>query len=411
MRLLKHRYLHYFLLFSTLYPLNDLSISNKLKNIGKPINTSTNEFSPCLAPDGSYMMFNSKKSSPYQDIYISYFDFKKNKWGEPIPVHILNSPYNDETPFISFDGKLLVFSSDRDGSFEKRSNITGKIRVSYDIYYSYNINNRWAVPKKLPGKVNTADHEKAPSLSKDGNFLYYTSWPFGNMKNSSLLKSELKNGIFQKPRMLPKAINSGFQETALVEAENGKGFYFSSQRPGGWGGWDIYFIPFRDSQFGKPVNLGKKVNSEGNDVFISGQGQNFLISSNRKGGEGGFDIYSTYIFQKKDDFETRAIYFDYNSHKLKERSFEYLDALAKFLKKNPTIKLEIIGHTDLHGSDEFNLKLSKKRAASVMKYLVSKGTNKKRLRIKGEGKRKPVIDKIGKEFDILNRRTEFKILK
>ncbi len=73
--------------------------------------------------------------------------------------------------------------------------------------------------------------------------------------------------------------------------------------------------------------------------------------------------------------------------------------------------MEIVGHTDLHGTDEYNNQLSLKRADAVKNYLVEKGLDPKRFKIYGAGKTQPVVNQIGKGFDELNRRTEFKILK
>ena len=100
--------------------------------------------------------------------------------------------------------------------------------------------------------------------------------------------------------------------------------------------------------------------------------------------------------RKQKSFETRAIYFDYNSPKLKKVSYLYLDAFIKFLKENNETKVKITGHTDLHGSDNFNLKLSIKRAESVKNYLVKKGISPDRLTTKGKGKSEPVIKRVGR---------------
>jgi outer membrane protein OmpA-like peptidoglycan-associated protein len=96
---------------------------------------------------------------------------------------------------------------------------------------------------------------------------------------------------------------------------------------------------------------------------------------------------------------------------IKPESFPYLDALSKFLEENENINLEIVGHTDLHGTDEYNKQLSLERAKAVEKYLVEKGLDSRRFTVSGVGKSQPVVNRIGEGFDELNRRTEFKILK
>ena len=75
------------------------------------------------------------------------------------------------------------------------------------------------------------------------------------------------------------------------------------------------------------------------------------------------------------------------------------------------MEIEIIGHTDLHGTDDYNNQLSRKRAEAVKKYLAEKGLDPKRLKTFGAGKTRPVANQLGKGYDELNRRTEFNILK
>ena len=386
-----------------------LSIIEPVKNLGKNINTKAHEFAPVVSFNGSFMIFNSKRNSRYQDLYISHFDFKKKVWQKPTPLKVLNSPYNDETPFLSSDGKFLVFSSDRDGSgsFKTQNN---QIKVSFDLYLSQRRGNIWSKPIRIPGEVNTMHHEKSPSLSKDNKKLYYTMWKFGDIKNTIILQAMFKNGRFVSPAPMPALINAGFQELALIESESQDGYFFSSMRPGGMGGWDIYYVAHKDGNFGNIINLGKNINSAGNEAFISRVDQQFFISSNRKGGKGGFDIYSTFIFRNDKKFESRTIFFDFNSSNIKNESYPYLNALARFLRKNPKKRLKIIGHTDMHGSKAFNHKLSEDRANSVKKYLVRKGIPKNRLGILGKGETNPVINKIGPEYDQQNRRTEFQWL-
>jgi len=384
------------------------SISEPPKNLGTPVNSDKNEFAPTVSRDGSYMVFNSNRGGRYQDLFICYF--KDSKWTDPAPLAAVNSPYNDETPFLSADGSVLLFSSDRDGSMEMPRDEQGRIRVSYDLYWSKRTDDGFAPPERLPGAVNTMYHEKTPCLSYDGNTLYFSRWSFGNMGDSKLMKAEYRGGAFINPGDLPAPFNTGSQDFALIPAEDLKGFFFSSNRPGGMGNWDLYFISYKDNKFGAPVNLGDRVNSVESEIYLTRADQRFYICSNRKGGAGLFDIYESFVFKKNDGFETRAIHFDYNEHVIRSESYPYLDALSKFFGENENLKLEIIGHTDLHGSDDYNNKLSLKRAEAVKEYLGGKGIRPDRFRIVGAGKSRPVVSRTGKGYDELNRRTEFRII-
>ncbi|HEY5535155.1 MAG TPA: OmpA family protein [Ignavibacteria bacterium] len=105
------------------------------------------------------------------------------------------------------------------------------------------------------------------------------------------------------------------------------------------------------------------------------------------------------------------IFFDFNESKLKSESYLELDRLYKFLNDNSDISVEISGHTDNIGSDEYNITLSNARANAVKDYLISKGISGNRIMSKGYGKSKPVATNDTDEGRQLNRRVEFKIIK
>ncbi|MCP4131603.1 MAG: OmpA family protein [bacterium] len=373
------------------------------------MNGSVNDFAPAISPDGSFMIFNSNRSSKYQDLFISHY--KDGKWGAPQVMSFLNSPYNDEAPFLSPDGKTLFFSSDRDGSMEMPRDARNRIKVSFDLYWSKLVDGNWTSPEPLPGKVNSMFHEKTPALTEDGKTLYFARWSFGHIKGTKLMKAEFKNGEFVNAELLPAPFNTGYHDLALIPAEDLEGFFFSSVRDDSFGKWDLYFVSYKNGIFGKPVNLGENINSEDSELFLTRIDQRFFICSNREGGKGQFDIYSSFIFRKDKSFDTRAINFDFNSYTIKKESFPYLNALSDFLKKNKDLKLEIIGHTDLHGSVKFNNDLSEKRSKSVRDYLVKKGLDSDKFQVRGAGKSSPLVNKIGKGHDEKNRRTEFKLIK
>ena len=105
------------------------------------------------------------------------------------------------------------------------------------------------------------------------------------------------------------------------------------------------------------------------------------------------------------------IFFETNESVLKPESFPELDRTVKFLKNNPTVEIEVLGHTDNVGSDTYNLALSKARAASVRKYIQSKGIAESRVISKGFGESQPQASNDTEEGRQINRRVEFRILK
>lgn len=469
--------------------------AKEIHHLPAPVNTRYNEFAPSLTADGSTMVFNSNRyGSKYQNIFITR---KKNGiWTTPQALDILNSKYNDETPFISADGDLIIFASDRDGSMYLPKDKKGRIRVSFDLYWSVRKKGRWERPRKVPG-VNTADHERAPALSNDGKYIFFARWPFGELYKTRIMSGRIENGRISKITTLPAKVNSNFAEAAFVPASRGRGggegggFYFSAARADSQGGWDIYFIPFNDGKFGQAERIQGSINSKANDLYLSSSGDFLYFCSNRKGGLGGYDIYAyatikkyqvTVIdaltknplkveanlkisgksfklpsdlngvidvkvaedsqieqiqiikpgympflkgrpifkennytamlerLQKEKSFTLHNIHFDSNSSKLKNKSKPILNELVNYIKANHSLRLMIIGHTDLNGSKEYNLDLSLRRAKAVKNYLVKAGISASRFEIEGAGFSRPLAKKKYPKADALNRRTEFKII-
>ena len=106
----------------------------------------------------------------------------------------------------------------------------------------------------------------------------------------------------------------------------------------------------------------------------------------------------------------KNVFFDFDKTELKPESFVELDKLVAYLQHN-TVRIEIGGHTDDQGSEEYNDRLSENRAKAVYDYLIHKGIPSDRLAYKGYGKRMPVADNGTEEGRATNRRTEFKIIR
>jgi len=106
----------------------------------------------------------------------------------------------------------------------------------------------------------------------------------------------------------------------------------------------------------------------------------------------------------------KNIQFETNAYRLKDVSKVELDKLLQLLTDNPTIKIEVNGHTDNTGKAEDNLKLSTNRAKTVVDYLIEKGIAAQRLQYKGYGATKPLTDNTTEAGRSMNRRTEFKVI-
>jgi outer membrane protein OmpA-like peptidoglycan-associated protein len=170
----------------------------------------------------------------------------------------------------------------------------------------------------------------------------------------------------------------------------------------------------------RPVEI-VKTNSQGyykiclppGKYYLTGNAKGFVFSEDSVEIENqtvNKDLYLSPI-EVDQAYVLRNIYFDYDKATLRPESKVELDRLVKILKENPTMVIEIGGHTDSDGSEEYNLRLSQARAESVMKYLIQAGIEPERLRAKGYGETQPVAPNDTPENKQKNRRTEFKVLK
>ena len=192
----------------------------------------------------------------------------------------LNSGDSDYTPVISEDGSTLFFTSKRENGVE-------------NIYTSEKEAGNWASVEKLGKPINSETNDAIVNLSSSANtiILYRTH---DNQSGGNLLKSTFKDGMWSNPEPLINPINTDFQEASACITSNGNTIYFSSNRPGGFGGKDLYRITkLPDSKWSLPMNLGPKINSEYDEdaPFLSENQDKIYFSSNNAESIGGYDIF------------------------------------------------------------------------------------------------------------------------
>jgi tetratricopeptide (TPR) repeat protein len=204
---------------------------------------------------------------------------------------VVNTDYSEFTPFLTADGSRLYFASDRRGS-------TGGTYVpdyfKTDIYYLTEKDGRWIRPKKMGYKVNSSSFEFVGSYSEGGRTFVF-SREDKREKDYNLYECKLnERGRFQFPELMNANINTKSNETGGFVSANGKLLFFVSDKPGGYGGKDIYYCELlSDGTWGRAYNLGPSINTEfdENFPFLMDDGVTLYFSSKGHDSMGGYDIF------------------------------------------------------------------------------------------------------------------------
>ncbi|MBN8575961.1 MAG: PD40 domain-containing protein [Cytophagales bacterium] len=225
---------------------------------------------------------------------------------QPVDVTInhldanINSEWPDYAPAINADETFMVFTTRRPE--ENLNNRLAQDNEYYEeIFYSKKVDGNWTPARNLAGPLNNNYHNASINLSPDGKemLLYHDS------NGGDILASFLKpDGTWTNPEEL--SINSEYLENSASISADGKMLFFTSNRPGGYGGTDIY-VSVKDARgrWGTPRNLGKNINTELDEdgVYISANGKHLYFSSNGHAGMGDLDIYRSTFNAEKDVWE------------------------------------------------------------------------------------------------------------
>ncbi|SDE77352.1 OmpA family protein [Ulvibacter litoralis] len=428
----------------------------------KEINTNSHESNATFNHDGTKMYFNrtNKKRLKEGDVKVANIkiyqaDLVEGVWTNVRPLAFTSDSYNTEHPTLSKDGSMLYFASDMPGSLG-----------SFDIYKVPIMEDGiTGVPVNLGPLVNTEQREQFPFIS-DNNTLYFSSDGHQGFGGLDVFRSSHVNGTFANPINLGAPLNSPLDDFNYVVKENAATGFVSSNRSGE----DKIYTLKREDNFltkylvtgivqdknslallpGSLVTLFDENKKVLQDTIVKEDATYlFKIEPNKKYTVRGtrklyipFDVdFSTdkrgkiihnilLNLESYKDAEDRItentrgdvqvnlerIYFDFNKWNIREDAAVILGTLVGIMKKYPEMEIEVASHTDARGSNDYNLSLSKKRAASTLEFLVSQGIDRNRLRSIGYGEEQPLNRCVREgictddEYDI-NRRSEFTILK
>ncbi len=413
------------------------------------LNKNENLGTVTFSQDGNTMYFTKNHEGNTQSFQLYKAIMNPEKTGEWInitPLPINSDDYSVENPHLNKAGNMLYFSSNMAGG-----------QGGYDIYkMKVNEDGTFGEPLPIEGLINTSSDEKFPHLSVDEKFMFFSSKGHNNLGGYDVFKSRRTKKGYVTILNLGNTINTEKDEIAFVPATERIG-YITSNRDGGEGSYDIYRITEYvlsqsvtgrsvDFETGLPLaNVSVKLyDTDGTEVgsmlsnekgvfeFPISSFEYYTLVSDKEGFFKGSTIFNTdnitplyeadvtlkarpaeiIVTEEKSYIKIDNIQFDYDSAKIKEISTITLNTVVETLNNNPEINIALNAHTDFRGNDAYNFKLSDRRAASAMQYLISKGISVDRLQSKGFGETQPLIDcdPCTEAEHEANRRIEFIIL-
>jgi peptidoglycan-associated lipoprotein len=450
---------------------------NTIAKLPEGINDNIrNEGCVTFSPDGKTMVFakgnSEKKKGGGADVDLYISRYRNNVWSEPIPININTQFKNeadpdaknyswDSTPAFSQDGRTLYFASNRKGGYG-----------GTDLYSAQmDSRGRFTRVRNLGPEINTPGDELFPYIAEDAK-LYFASDAHPGYGGLDLFVVKRANGKTQIEN-LGQPMNSSDDDFGIFLFKPDRGF-FASNRSGGKGDDDIYTFVNEDPNL-KVVNYylqgvaytedkdqNRQILPNAKVSLLDAKGD--LMQDYTTGNDGKFlfRVYENedynlvgetdgYLIKRQNYtmkgksvdpnslkelittitldtlivldrielnkiFVLDNIYYNYNKSDIRPDAAKELDKLVQLLVDNPEIKIELGSHTDSVDTDDYNQRLSQRRAESAVAYIVQHGIAPDRLVAKGYGESKPIArntnpdgtdNPVGRQK---NRRTEFKIL-
>jgi len=264
-------------------------------NLGPNVNTSSDDGGSRISADGLSLYFHSDRPGGYggYDLYVATRESTEDEWGPAVNLGPrLNSWYDECMPGISADGLTLYFGSDRPGGYG-----------NCDLWVTKRTtrNDAWGPPVNLGATVNSSSNDYQPNVSSDGLSLYFASNRPGGYGSFDLwvtTRATLSDPWGPGVNLGP-TVNSSSSEYQPSISADGLSLFFEFGRPGGLGPDDIWVTTRAtvSDPWGTPVNLGSQVNTSGDDgnPDISADGSTLYFTSNRPGGYGSYDIWQAPI--------------------------------------------------------------------------------------------------------------------
>jgi len=425
---------------------NDNGDWNSAINFGRPLNSAQNDAASCYGKNDVfyYTKWDSENPKERYLVLTRMVDFKfYESYRLPEPVNV--EGFKSIQPYVTSDGKLLYFSSDRPGGYGGMD----LWRIKLDEQGL-----PFGEPENLGQDINSDLDEVTPFYHEYSTTLFFSSNGHNSIGGLDVFKStyNLDNKSFGRPENMGTPINSSMDDSYLIwDKMLDKGF-LSSDREDCEAGhcYNIYeisnepivvavegFVYDKDTDKilpGAELTF-KDVGTElepfmlladstgfyhqelklGEEWFIKAKYPDYFADATSVNTE---NVTESKVFKRdlylvpipKDEIEIEGIEYDFDSANLRDKSKEILDELYDFLMLNDNLIVEINSHTDERGSAKYNMNLSKRRAQSCVDYLISKGIAPKRVIAKGYGEDDPTFHKDENKKHILDSNGEKLVL-
>ncbi|MFN0016579.1 MAG: OmpA family protein [Saprospiraceae bacterium] len=256
------------------------------RSVGLGVNSPNDEYLPALTADGSTMIFTRRDG--YDENFYTSARQPDGSWGQAVYLQGVNTSQNEGAQAINADGVWLVFTAcnrRNDGS-----------QGSCDLYWSQHKDGAWTKSVPFSSAVNSPDWDAQPAISPDSKMLFFSSTRPGGRGGKDLwFTTRLPNSRWSEPQNLGPEINTPGDEQTPFLHPDGQTLYFTSNGLPGMGENDLYFVRRNpDSTWGKPQNLGYPINTKANEgtLTVSLDGMTAYFGANPPESAGGIDIYA-----------------------------------------------------------------------------------------------------------------------
>lgn len=426
------------------------------------LNSELDEGIVSFSADGSTMYLTKARREPNANTGVEIYTSQRSdaKWSAPVKFEITADTLSSYGhPAVSPDGNWLYFASDMPGGY-------GGLDI-----WRINLKERQGSLENLGEWINTPGDESFPSFRTD-SLLYFSSNGHPGYGGLDIFRAQLTRSGGWNVENMGMPVNSSSDDFGITFGEGESGF-FSSNRGDNRGYDHIYSFELPELKIlisgwvldkdEEPVpnavirivgndgsNQKQVARNDGSFSFPLDRGVRYVMMAGAKGylnsrqeftsdtaeedAEYGVDFILASITKP---VVVDNIFYDFDRATLRPESKTALDELAQVLRDNPNVTIEMASHTDRHGTDEYNLDLSARRARSVIDYLISVGIRPERLQSQGYGESRPktITKKLAREYpqfkegdvlteeyilalpeedqdvaDQINRRTEFQVL-